>query len=60
MIRLAMTLYSIIGATMAGTFMIVALVSGADTARPIILAAILGFVVAAPVAVLVARALMRG
>lgn len=55
MLRVATLLYSIIGASVAGAFVIAALVMGMDTARPIIIAAALGFVVAIPVALVVAR-----
>ncbi|GGF45681.1 MULTISPECIES: hypothetical protein [Mameliella] len=57
MFRLASLLYSLISTSLAGTFIIVALVSGQDTLYPIVVAAIAGFVVAAPVSWLVARQL---
>ncbi len=57
MARLFMVLYSMIGTTLAGSFMVAALVSGMDTLRPIVLAAGLGALVALPVAWLVARRL---
>lgn len=57
MLRLAMTLYSIIGSSVAGTFVVAALVMGHDTAQPIIIAAILGFIIGLPVAWFVARAI---
>lgn len=57
MFRLASLLYSIIGASLAGTLMVAALVAGMDTAKPIIIAALLGFVAAAPVAWIVAKRL---
>ncbi len=57
MLRVAMLLYSILGASLAGTFMIVALVIGQDTARPIIISAVLGFVAAIPLALVVAKKL---
>lgn len=57
MLRLASLLYSIIGASLAGTFIVVALVMGMDTAKPIIIAAALGFVLAIPLAWVVARKL---
>lgn len=57
MARLALLLFVVIGATLAGTFIVAALVMGLDTARPIIVAAALGFIAAVPVSVLVARQL---
>ena len=57
MFRLASLLYSLISTSLAGTFIIVALVSGQDTLYPILAAAIAGFVVAAPASWLVARQL---
>lgn len=60
MIKLAATVYSIIGSTLAGTSVVIALVSGFDGAGMLIAAAIAGFVIAIPVALLVARALIRG
>lgn len=59
MFRLAMVLYSLIGTTLAGSAMVVALVMGKDTLMPLIIAAVLGFVLAAPVSVVVAKAMMR-
>lgn len=58
MMRLASLLYSVIGTSLAGTFIIAALVAGLDTARPIIAAAGLGFLLAIPATWLVARAIM--
>lgn len=57
MLRLASLLYSVIGASLAGTFVIAALTMGMDTAKPIIWAAVAGFVVAVPVSYFVARKL---
>jgi hypothetical protein len=57
MARLALLLFVVIGATLAGTLIVAALVAGLDTARPIIVAAVLGFAAAVPVSVLVARQL---
>ncbi|NCO87289.1 MAG: CTP synthetase [Rhodobacterales bacterium] len=58
MLRLASVLYSIIATTLAGSCVIVALVSGYDTLLPIVVAAALGAVAAVPVAWLVARAMI--
>ncbi len=57
MLRLASLLHSLISTSLAGTFIIVALVAGQVTLYPIIAAAIAGFVIAAPVSWLVARQL---
>jgi hypothetical protein len=57
MARLFMILYSMIGTTLAGSFMVAALASGMDTLKPIVLAAGLGALLAVPVAWLVARRL---
>ena len=57
MVRLALTLYSIIATTLAGSFMVVSLVVGYDTLVPIAIAAGLGFVLGIPAALFVARAL---
>ena len=57
MARLALLLFVVIGATLAGTLIVAALVAGLDTARPIIIAAALGFVAAVPVSIFVARQL---
>ncbi|MDF0601751.1 CTP synthetase [Psychromarinibacter sp. C21-152] len=57
MLRLAMTLFSVIATTLMGSFVVVALVAGYDTLVPILVAAGAGFVAAVPVAWLVARQL---
>lgn len=59
MIRLASTLYSLIGTTLAGSLIVAALVMGYDTLTPILIASAVGFVAAVPVAVGVARAIMK-
>ena len=53
--RLAAILYVILGASLAGTFMVVALVAGYTTGQPLIVAAALGFLLAVPVSVIAAR-----
>jgi len=58
MIRLALILFAVIGTTLAGSFMVIGLTLGYDTQQPIILAAALGFVVAIPASVAVAKAIM--
>ena len=59
MMRLASILYSLISTTLAGSFVIVALVTGHDTLQPILFAAAAGFVLALPVAWFVAKAMME-
>jgi len=58
MLRLAFTLYSLIATTLAGTGVVAALASGQDTLWPILIAAAAGAIIAVPVAILVARALI--
>ncbi|WP_375175438.1 CTP synthetase [Pseudooceanicola sp.] len=55
MLRLASILYSLIGTTLAGSAVIVALVSGQDRLWPIVIGAALGFLAALPVTYLVAK-----
>jgi len=50
-------LYSLIGTTLAGSLVVVALVIGQDTLKPILIAAAIGFVLAIPVAYVVAKKL---
>ncbi|MFN3938122.1 MAG: CTP synthetase [Gemmobacter sp.] len=57
MTRLMLVVFIMAGATLAGSFIVIALASGFDTTRPIVLAAIAGFVAAVPVSWLVARQL---
>ncbi|MFD0978938.1 CTP synthetase [Tropicimonas aquimaris] len=57
MFRLAMLLFVVIGASMAGIFIVAALVAGLDTQTPILVAAAAGFLAAVPVSYLVARQL---
>lgn len=57
MFRLASILYSLISTTLAGTAVIAVLVAGYGTLMPIVVAAAAGFVLAVPVAWLVAREL---
>ena len=59
MLRLSSALYSIIGTSLAGGLIVVALTLGYDTALPIIIAAAVGAVVAVPVSYLVARAITQ-
>ncbi len=59
MVRLASMLFGMISTTLAGALVVVALVMGYTTLTPILIAAGVGFVVALPASVLVARAIMR-
>lgn len=59
MLRLASILYSLIATTLAGSAVIAALTAGYDTLWPILIAVGVGAVAAVPVAILVARALVR-
>lgn len=55
MLRLAMILFSLIATTLAGSAVVIALVAGYADARGIIIAAVLGALVAVPVSLAVAR-----
>ena len=57
MFRLALILHIFIGATVAGTAIIAALVIGQDTLAPIAIAGIAGFIAAFPVSYVIARKL---
>ncbi|MGH1355795.1 MAG: CTP synthetase [Thalassovita sp.] len=59
MLRLASILYSLIGTTIAGTFMVAGLTMGYDTLQPILVAAVAGFVVAVPITWLVAKGIIE-
>jgi predicted PurR-regulated permease PerM len=52
-----MTLFSMVATTTMGIGIVIALVTGYDTLQPILIAAIIGFVVALPVAWLIAKQL---
>jgi len=58
MLRLTMTLYSIIATTLMGVGVIAALTLGYDTVGPLVLAAVVGLTLGVPVSWAVARALM--
>lgn len=60
MLRLASLIFSIASVSLAGTFVVVALVTGHDTLWPIVGAAAVGMVLAVPVSLLVARAILAG
>jgi len=55
MLRLALMLYSLIGTTLAGSAIIVALVAGFTGLTGIVAAAAIGFAAAVPASLLVAR-----
>lgn len=55
--KLMMTLFSMIATTTMGVGIVIALVTGHDTLRPILIAAIVGFIVAIPVSWIIAKQL---
>jgi hypothetical protein len=57
MFRLALILHLFIGSTLAGSAIIAALVIGQDSARMIVMAAVVGFFAGFPVSYLVAKKL---
>ncbi|PCJ74144.1 MAG: CTP synthetase [Rhodobacteraceae bacterium] len=57
MLSLATLLYAIVGATMAGILVVVALVSGYDTLSYILMAAGLGAILALPTSFFIAKAI---
>jgi len=57
MFRLALILYAMIGTSLAGILMVAALTAGYDTTQPVVISAIIGFVIGAPVAWMVAKAI---
>lgn len=57
MVRLALILYALIGTTLAGTLIVVALTMGYTTTQPIIATAAIGFLLGIPASYLVARAI---
>lgn len=58
MLRLGLTLYSMVATTLMGIGVIAALTTGYGTAGPILAAAAVGLVIAAPVSWWIARQLM--
>ncbi len=58
MLRLGFILHLFIGSTLAGSAVIAALVTGQETLKPILIAAILGFVAAFPVTYMVTKKLL--
>ncbi|MCX8225853.1 MAG: CTP synthetase [Sulfitobacter sp.] len=58
MLRLASILYSIVATTLSGSLIIIALSTGYDTLTPILVAALIGAVLAVPVSYFVAQAII--
>jgi uncharacterized membrane protein YhaH (DUF805 family) len=52
---LSLIVYIFLGATTAGIFMVAALTAGLTTAQPVVYSALAGFVVAIPLAWIIAR-----
>ena len=57
MLRLASLIYTMASATLMGIFIVVALASGYDTLKYVVIAAVVGAVVAMPVSYMVAKAI---
>lgn len=57
MSRLMMTLFSMIATTLMGVGIVIALTTGYDTLQPIVIAAVVGFVLAIPVSWFVSKQL---
>ncbi|NCM97562.1 MAG: CTP synthetase [Rhodobacteraceae bacterium CG2_30_10_405] len=57
MFRLALLLFVFISVTLAGMGMMVALVTGHDTAQPLMIAAAIGFLLSFPVSYIAAKRL---
>lgn len=57
MTRLMMTLFSMISTTLMGVGVVLALTTGHDTLKPILIAAAVGFVLALPISWWVAKQL---
>jgi putative flippase GtrA len=58
MLRLGLIMHLLIGSTLAGIAVVVALVIGQDTLNPILIAALIGFVAAIPVSYVVTKKVM--
>ncbi len=56
MLRMALIFHLFIGSTLAGVAVVAALASGYDTLNPILIAALIGFLVSIPVTYFVAKA----
>ncbi len=60
MLRIALIFYLFIGTTLAGSAMVIALVTGNDTTQPVILSALVGALIGIPVTWFVARTVHNG
>ena len=58
MLRLTSMLYSIVGTSIAGIFIVAALASGNDTLQPILIAAAAGAIITVPASYLIAKAIL--
>ena len=58
MLRLGLILHLFVGSSIAGSAVIAALVIGQDTLRPILIAALAGFILSLPVTFFVTRAVV--
>lgn len=57
MLRLALVLHVILGTTLAGSAVVVALTMGYDTLNPILIAALIGYLVSYPISWIAAKAI---
>ena len=57
MLRIASLIYTVASATMMGIFIIIALVSGYDTLKYVVVAAVAGAIMAIPVSYFIAKAI---
>jgi len=57
MLRLASLIYTVASATVMGVFIVIALASGYDTLEYVVIAAVVGAIVALPVSYFVAKAI---
>lgn len=54
MFRLSALIYALVGPTLAGSLIVACLATGLDTLRPILIAALVGFAAAVPIARVIA------
>lgn len=59
MFALTLMIHIFLGSTVAGSFIVAALVAGFDTGQPIIIAGLAGFLVSFPASWLIARAITK-
>lgn len=57
MLKLASVIYAVAGSTLAGTFMIIALVMGYDDAQGVVISVAIGFAVGLPVSWIITKKL---